>query len=147
MIKYKQGTYGTCPRYLCKNQALLPIGISDQPFTTSLKLFCPLCQEAYNLGAPQYSTLDGAYFGTTFAHLFLQSHPSLVPMKSNDHYVPRIFGFKLKNTNSATNSSNNNQLSSHPPPLPISDYQTSRNPTTLVSTNSNSFAMTFPTLV
>ncbi|KAI8081519.1 casein kinase II, regulatory subunit, partial [Halteromyces radiatus] len=97
MIKYKQAIYGTCPRYYCKHQALLPIGLSDQPFTHTIKLYCPQCEDVYNIYSSQHASMDGAYFGTTFAHLFLQTHPSLLPMKSSDHYVPRIFGFKIMN--------------------------------------------------
>jgi casein kinase II subunit beta len=39
--------------------------------------------------------LDGAYFGTTFAHLFLLSHPELVMPKAQQTYIPRIYGFKI----------------------------------------------------
>lgn len=39
--------------------------------------------------------MDGAYFGTTFCHLFLQTNPQLRPPKATDKYVPRIYGFKI----------------------------------------------------
>ncbi|KAI8331339.1 casein kinase II, regulatory subunit [Chlamydoabsidia padenii] len=146
MIKYKQEVYGNCPRYFCKNQPLLPVGISDQPLTTSLKLFCPYCKDVYNVSTPRHSTLDGAYFGTTFAHLFLQSNPSLVPVKLDDHYVPRIFGFKI---NSNNNNSNNTQQLLHPRlNSTSSDYQTFPSASHLpLSTNSTSLSPILPSLV
>lgn len=42
--------------------------------------------------------LDGAYFGTTFPHLFLQTYPRYYPKKDankEEKFVPRIFGYKL----------------------------------------------------
>lgn len=39
--------------------------------------------------------IDGAYFGTTFPHLFLMTYGHLKPPKPTQNYVPRVFGFKL----------------------------------------------------
>lgn len=39
--------------------------------------------------------IDGAYFGTTFPHLFLMTYGQLKPQKPSQNYVPRVFGFKL----------------------------------------------------
>lgn len=39
--------------------------------------------------------IDGAYFGTTFPHLFLMTYGQLKPQKPAQGYVPRVFGFKL----------------------------------------------------
>jgi len=39
--------------------------------------------------------IDGAYFGTTFPHLFLMTYGQLKPQKPSQSYVPRVFGFKL----------------------------------------------------
>lgn len=39
--------------------------------------------------------IDGAYFGTTFPHLFLMTYPYIKPSKPTQNYTPRIFGFKL----------------------------------------------------
>jgi hypothetical protein len=41
------------------------------------------------------SDIDGAYFGTTFPHLFLMTYEHLKPQKPSQRYVPRVFGFKL----------------------------------------------------
>ncbi|KAJ0910510.1 putative casein kinase II, regulatory subunit, casein kinase II subunit beta [Helianthus annuus] len=39
--------------------------------------------------------IDGAYFGTTFPHLFLMTYGHLKPQKATQSFVPRVFGFKL----------------------------------------------------
>ena len=41
--------------------------------------------------------MDGAYFGTTFAHLLLMSYPALRPSsrRPSPEYIPRVFGFKV----------------------------------------------------
>lgn len=39
--------------------------------------------------------VDGAYFGTTFPHLFLMTYGNLLPTQATKTYVPRIFGFKV----------------------------------------------------
>jgi hypothetical protein len=41
------------------------------------------------------AALDGAYFGTTFSHLFLLTHPDLIPSRPEQSYVPRIYGFRI----------------------------------------------------
>lgn len=41
--------------------------------------------------------IDGAYFGTTFPHLFLMAYGNIKPQKATQTYVPKIFGFKVHN--------------------------------------------------
>jgi casein kinase II subunit beta len=41
--------------------------------------------------------IDGAYFGTTFPHLFLMAYGNMKPQKPAQNYVPKIFGFKVHN--------------------------------------------------
>jgi hypothetical protein len=40
--------------------------------------------------------MDGAYFGTTFPHLFLMTFSNIVPPPLTASYVPRVFGFRIK---------------------------------------------------
>ena len=40
--------------------------------------------------------IDGAYFGTTFPHLFLMSYPQSIPSPPVAIYVPRVFGFRVR---------------------------------------------------
>ncbi|KAF6135478.1 hypothetical protein GIB67_015331 [Kingdonia uniflora] len=42
-----------------------------------------------------YLDIDGAYFGTTFPHLFLMSYGQYKPQKPAQSYVTKIFGFKV----------------------------------------------------
>lgn len=77
--KYENHTFGNCHNYSCENMPGLPIGVVDAPSYHTAKIFCPRCNEAYH--PPKQNKLcliDGAFFGTTFAHLFLMQHQSLV---------------------------------------------------------------------
>ncbi|KAK2196805.1 bifunctional Casein kinase II subunit beta-like/Casein kinase II [Babesia duncani] len=87
--KYKEKVFGTCPNFSCENAAVLPIGIVDAPSCNTAKIFCPRCnvcylqiknlQEVYHPPkSSRLSLLDGAYFGTTFAHLFLMLNTGTV---------------------------------------------------------------------
>jgi len=92
--KYLKGTFGTCPRALCDQQHVLPIGTTEELRAAQVKIFCPKCEQVY---APKskYKDLDGAFFGTSFPQIFLQSYPGLVPVEPPRPFVPRVFGFKL----------------------------------------------------
>lgn len=92
--KYENADYGCCPRTLCESQKLLPVGLSDIPGESSVKLFCALCKDVYEPKNNRTKGTDGAFFGTTFPHLFLKTFSDTVttPFKA---YNPRIFGFKL----------------------------------------------------
>lgn len=39
--------------------------------------------------------IDGAYFGTTFPHVFLMTHAQLVPSPPTQVYTPRVYGYKV----------------------------------------------------
>ena len=52
-----------------------------------------LCLLCFNV--EKKTDIDGAYFGTTFPHLFLMTYGHLKPQKAAQSYVPRVFGFKL----------------------------------------------------
>ncbi|CAN6658175.1 casein kinase II subunit beta' [Trichomonascus vanleenenianus] len=93
--KYRNCDFGICPRVYCQQQPLLPIGLSDQPRTNTVKLYCPKCEDLYNPKSSRHSRIDGAYFGTSFPGMLFQVYPQLVPSKSSDRFVPTIFGFKI----------------------------------------------------
>ncbi|KAF1861559.1 hypothetical protein Lal_00025922 [Lupinus albus] len=92
--KYKNYDFGRCPRAYCSGQPCLPVGLSDIPGSSTVKLYCPRCEDVYN---PQskYHNVDGAYFGTTFPNLFLMTYGHLKPQKPTQRYIPRVFGFKV----------------------------------------------------
>jgi casein kinase II subunit beta len=96
--KYRHHEFGTCPRYYCNGQPVLPCGLTDTKGKASVKLFCPRCEEIYRPRSTRHENIDGAFFGTTFPHLFFLVFPELKPQKTKEHYVPRVFGFKLHPT-------------------------------------------------
>ena len=71
------------------------MGLSDLPRNYTVNVFCPRCHELFHPRSSKQGNLDGAYFGTTFAHLFLMSHPELIPPKSQQTYIPRVYGFRI----------------------------------------------------
>jgi len=96
--KYKNTHFGRCPRAFCQGQPVLPVGQSDVPRMHTSKVFCPKCSDIYYPRSQRQANVDGAYFGTTFCHLFLQTYWDLVPPPPTTTYIPRIFGFKIHRT-------------------------------------------------
>ncbi|KAM0918631.1 hypothetical protein ACQ4PT_008722 [Festuca glaucescens] len=93
--KFKNYDFGRCPRVYCCGQPCLPAGQSDIPRSSTVKVFCPKCEDLHYPRSKYQGNIDGAYFGTTFPHLFLMTYPHLKPQKPSQQYVPRVFGFKL----------------------------------------------------
>ncbi|KAL4585944.1 hypothetical protein LXL04_010571 [Taraxacum kok-saghyz] len=93
--KYKNYDFGRCPRVYCCGQPCLPVGQSDIPRSSTVKIYCPKCEDIYYPRSKYQGNIDGAYFGTTFPHLFLMSYGHLKPQKAAQSYTPRVFGFKL----------------------------------------------------
>ncbi|XP_078439993.1 putative casein kinase II subunit beta-4 isoform X2 [Wolffia australiana] len=93
--KYKCYDFGRCPRIYCCGQPCLPVGQSDIPRSSTVKIYCPKCEDIYYPRSKYQGNVDGAYFGTTFPHLFLMTNGHLKPQKPVQSYVPRVFGFKL----------------------------------------------------
>ena len=115
--KYKACEFGACPRTLCEKQTVLPVGLSDSVSLSGdnpMKLYCARCRELYDHNVPGGNYIDGAFFGSTFPHLFLQTYGDLRPAPCNRTYVPRVFGFKVHH------SAGGNSSSSHggQPPQP-----------------------------
>ena len=42
--KYQHGHFGRCPRVLCQQQPVLPVGRSDLPRNYTVNVYCPMCQ-------------------------------------------------------------------------------------------------------
>ncbi|KAI9750858.1 MAG: casein kinase 2 regulatory subunit [Lichina confinis] len=93
--KYKKGDFGKCPRVMCEQYHLLPIGISDVPSVRPVKLYCSRCEDVYNPKSSRHAAVDGAYFGTSFHNILFQVYPALIPKKSSRRYEPRCFGFRV----------------------------------------------------
>jgi len=108
--KYKNVHYGRCPRAYCCGQPCLPVGTSDIPRTSTVKTYCPKCCDIYYTRNKYQGNIDGAYFGTTFPHLFLMTFSYLKPPKPTQVYTPRIFGFKIHNGSGGSSSSTAKQI-------------------------------------
>ncbi|XP_071931489.1 putative casein kinase II subunit beta-4 isoform X2 [Coffea arabica] len=93
--KYKNYDFGRCPRVYCCGQPCLPVGQSDIPRSSTVKIYCPKCEDIYYPRSKYQGNIDGAYFGTTFPHLFLMTYGHLKPQRAVQSYVPRVFGFKI----------------------------------------------------
>lgn len=77
--KYKNTDFGRCPRVYCSGQPCLPVGQSDIPRTSTVKIYCPKCEDVYYPRSKYQGNTDGAYFGTTFPHLFLMTYAHIKP--------------------------------------------------------------------
>ncbi|XP_050153097.1 casein kinase II subunit beta-2-like isoform X1 [Malus sylvestris] len=95
--KYRNYDFGRCPRVNCNKQHCLPVGESDIPRLSTVKIYCPKCEDIYPPQSRHQEEIDGAYFGTTFPHLFFLTYGHLKPQKAIQNYVPRIHGFKVRN--------------------------------------------------
>ena len=77
--KYREKAFGTCPNVLCRDQSVLPLGLSNRINEDSVKLYCPKCEDVYKPQRSRHEHIDGAFFGTTFPHLFFLTYPELKP--------------------------------------------------------------------
>jgi len=80
---------------MCNSHPLLPMGLSDVPNLKPAKLYCARCEDTYNPKSSRHASIDGAYFGTSFHNILFQVYPALIPAKSTERYVPRVYGFKV----------------------------------------------------
>ena len=104
LVKYLEGQFGYCPRALCNNQKCIPIGLSEKLRCSRVKMYCPKCEEVYMIqkwkseaGAVQTATnLDGAYFGGSFPHLFMEQFGNYIEMPPKVYlYQTQIKGFRI----------------------------------------------------
>ena len=97
--RYTNGTFGTCPRSYCDSAHVLPIGLSDSPHQSHVKIFCPRCVDVYFPPSAQYNRVDGCAWGTTYVHLMFKSYPHVFQQEFQNQqfyiYQPRVFGFRL----------------------------------------------------
>ena len=60
----------------CDQQTCLPIGESEVPSGSSVRLYCPRCRD---LLTTDQSQLDGAFFGPSLPHMFFMVKPAKRP--------------------------------------------------------------------
>eukprot|EP01138_Halocafeteria_seosinensis_P014157 gb/GECG01014455.1/.p1 GENE.gb/GECG01014455.1/~~gb/GECG01014455.1/.p1 ORF type:complete len:304 (+),score=42.43 gb/GECG01014455.1/:1-912(+) len=93
--KFENEEFGTCPRALCYDSPVLPVGFHDEPFKSAARVFCPRCRDAFKPPIASLAQLDGAFFGASFPHLLLMQKPHLAPQAPSIPYEPRVYGFKV----------------------------------------------------
>ncbi|KII61758.1 Casein kinase II subunit beta [Thelohanellus kitauei] len=93
--KWELKDFGTCRLNACKNQAYLPIGLSDELKVESVRFYCPSCDKVYESMGGSNGAMDGSFIGTTFPHLLLMTYPERRPPPVDSTYVPKIYDFKL----------------------------------------------------
>jgi casein kinase II subunit beta len=91
--KYEAGIYGKCPRFLCADTNLLPMGTTLALRRHSAKLYCPNCCDLYR--PPPAVTLDGAHFGPAFPHIFLFEFAQFDKSEQFRPFEMKVFGFKV----------------------------------------------------
>jgi len=133
--KFKNAEFGICPLLGCEGHPMLPIGLDDSfevndEAPLSVHVYCSRCQQVmlparncvdHNSG----EALNGAFFGTTFPHLFLMQFPTLIPRPPlrMDPYVPKIFGFKVRIPSYEESSSNTMMDSSDIKEAELNDHE------------------------
>ncbi|SHO78494.1 Similar to S.cerevisiae protein CKB2 (Beta' regulatory subunit of casein kinase 2 (CK2)) [Malassezia sympodialis ATCC 42132] len=80
--KFKRADFGRCPRVLCYQQPLLPVGLSDIPFQSPVRLYCPRCEDLYRPKSSRHCAIDGAFFGSSLPHMLLMVYPHMIPTKT-----------------------------------------------------------------
>ena len=96
ITKYQDHLFKTCPRVVCQKTFCFPIGISDDISINTVKMYCPKCQEIYNVNDGSFSVIDGAFFGTHWISKLIELNPQIHSNEPpNQNYIPRIFGFKI----------------------------------------------------
>ena len=96
--KYSNNEFGCCTRYFCERAAMLPVGLNDEPRACSVRLYCPRCCDIYVphlSNSSKYISIDGAYFGTNFPHMFFMVYPSCRPPKPTSQYIAKLYGFRI----------------------------------------------------
>ena len=96
--KYLNGVFGRCPRVVCDKQVLIPVGLSEDLRYSKVKVYCPICCQVYKPSRHKGRSisLDGAYFGTSFAQIFFMNYPDLKPkIKKEKVYIPKLYGFRI----------------------------------------------------
>lgn len=92
---YGYGYFGKCPKVHCGCK-VLPIGMSDVPEKDNVKVYCPRCDDVFTPRSSKYEKIDGAYFGTSFPHMFFMYFPNLRTKKKKKRKFPlKIFGFRI----------------------------------------------------
>lgn len=92
--RYLQSGYGYCPRAFCDKQRVVPNGLSDKLRQNRVKVYCPKCEEMYI--PTSTNRLDGAYFGSSLAHVYFQKYAKHIVLPPKVYYYePQLLGFAI----------------------------------------------------
>lgn len=76
--------------------AFCRIGLSDEVGADTVRIYCPRCTEVYVPPAgTKGAAVDGAYFGTGLPHMVFMTRPEYTPLRFNDRYVAKLYGFRV----------------------------------------------------
>lgn len=94
--RYISGAYGLCWNEACcsEKKYVLPIG-SDVVGQGGTNVFCPSCGECYVPRNAKLAQLDGAYFGSSAAHMLVLQYINSVEPNSTLPYTPLLYGFRI----------------------------------------------------
>ncbi|KAF3910560.1 hypothetical protein ABW21_db0201830 [Orbilia brochopaga] len=119
--KYIAAHFGHCPRVFCNNARVLPCGSTDTPNMDTVKLFCPCCLDIYTPPNSRFQQVDGAFFGTSFASLFLMTFTDIdysAPSHKTPAQIPPTARKASSSSTAAAASSNSAAASSGLPQQP-----------------------------
>ncbi|KAJ6257415.1 hypothetical protein Dda_8305 [Drechslerella dactyloides] len=119
--KYIAAHFGHCPRVFCNNARVLPCGSTDTPNMDTVKLFCPCCLDIYTPPNSRFQQVDGAFFGTSFASLFLMTFTDIdysAPSHKTPAQIPPA-ARKASSSAAASAPSSAPATSSGLPPQPV----------------------------
>jgi casein kinase II subunit beta len=95
--KWANCHFPECPRTFCEGRRCLPFGPSEEVGESVVRMFCPNCREVYTSDDPISDTIDGAYFGPAWVHLFVQEYEQKVIPKGDVKHPPvKLFGFRIE---------------------------------------------------
>jgi len=94
--KFVSGVFGLCWNDTCaaEKKYVLPIG-NDVVGQGGTNVFCPSCGECYAPRNPKLAQLDGAYFGSTAAHMLVLQFLNSIEPGSTTPYIPLLYGFRI----------------------------------------------------
>jgi casein kinase II subunit beta len=94
--KVASGTYGACPRLMCRGARLLPYGATLEPDQERVQCWCPRCHDLYESA----SDLDAAFFGPDVPGMYCKilglslrfqaPSPLLAAYRADGKEVPRL---------------------------------------------------------
>lgn len=122
--RFDQHAFGTCPRYLCHDQQLLPIGLSALPNKETARVYCLKCQDIYVPHTQKHSEIDGVAFGPSFAHFFIRTvlysnETKAFENRRGSHdwqqFVPKLYGFRIFNPENYAYDVNNLKIRNQRP--------------------------------